>query len=156
MDENMMAVQNVQDDSIEGQLLARKTSFSSLKANTVEDKMRLFNAINTPDERLKSFVNKTIFMKDLYCETVTLQKTNPDGTIEYNDCPRIVIVDNEGTSYACVSSGVFSSLKKIISLFGVPTWETPIPITPITIDKGDRSVLSITLDENAFPKKSKK
>lgn len=122
----------------------KPTSFMcSMKAETREDKMKIFNITNNPTKRLAECVNIPIRAKDLYMEIVECEK--PDEPGEKTTCPRIVLIDENGESYQCVSFGVFNALKKIIGLIGAPTWEEPITVIPYTIQKGERSILTLKL-----------
>ena len=123
-------------------MTSRQLSFSSLQATTDEEKANLFNAINNPDERLSDCINMTINAKDLFVEIV--ECTN-DETGEKTHCPRIVIVDAEGKSYQCVSVGVYSALKKIVQIFGAPTWAKPIPLVVKQVTKGARKMLTLNI-----------
>jgi len=50
----------------------------------------------------------------------------------------VVLIDDKGVSYQCVSLGIFSALKKVFAIFGTPdTWKKPIGIKVKTIDKGN-------------------
>lgn len=117
-------------------------SFCSMTAATDEAKAKLFNAMNNPDERLSEMINRRIAAKDLYVEIVNC--TNEE-TGEVTACPRIVIIDDKGKSYQCVSIGIYSALKKIIQVFGAPTWEKPVNIEVKQITKGARKMLTLNV-----------
>lgn len=119
-----------------------RTQFTSVTAVTDEDKAKLFNAMNNPDERVSAMINKVIMAKDLYIEIVNC--TNQE-TGEVTACPRIVIIDDKGKSYQAVSIGIYSALKKVIQVFGAPTWEKPIPLEVKQITKGVRNMLTLNV-----------
>lgn len=119
-----------------------KTQFCSMVADTDKARAQLFNAMNNPDERLADCINKQINMKDLYVEVVNC--TNEE-TGETTACPRIVIIDDKNKSYQAVSIGIYSALKKIIQVFGAPTWTTPVPIEVKQITKGNRKMLTLNV-----------
>lgn len=123
-------------------LSTAQMSFCSMKAETQEEKTKLYNAMNNPDKRLGDCINKTINAKDLYVEIVSC--TNEE-TGEVTPCPRIVIIDDKGVSYQCVSIGIYSAIKKIIQVFGAPTWTTPIKLEVIQITKGNRKMLTLNV-----------
>ncbi len=123
-------------------LTSAQTQFCSMKAESDEEKAALFNAMNDPDKRLGDCINMTIQAKDLYIEVVNC---TDEQTGEVTAAPRIVIIDESGKSYQCVSVGVFSALKKIIQVFGAPTWEKPLPITIKQITKGKKSMLTLNV-----------
>lgn len=113
--------------------------FTSLKADTMEEKAMLFKAMNNPDFRLGDMINKTIEVCDVFCETVTCVNKQ---TGEPQKAPRIVLIDKNGKSYQAVSLGVFSALKKIIAVFGAPHWDTPIKLQINQVTIGERKMLT--------------
>lgn len=124
-------------------LTSRQTTFCSLTANTPKEKAMLFKAMNNPEKRVGDCINMTINAKDLFCEVVNCVNQQ---TGEVETCPRIVIIDDKGVGYQAVSLGVFSAIKKIIQVFGMPTWETPLPLVVKQITKGDRKLLTFDVD----------
>lgn len=122
-----------------------QTLVSSFKMDSMEDKLKVLKATNTPDHRIKDFVNMEITIKDIYIETVNVLQEEKDenGNDVYQTCPRTVIVDDKGESYVAVSFGVFSSVKRIVELLGNPhEWDKPIKFKVKQITKGDRSILT--------------
>ena len=56
------------------------------------------------------------------CVEIHKEDTPEEKTI----APRIVLIMEDGQSYACVSVGVFQSLKRMFTLLGTPdTWAEP-------------------------------
>ena len=55
------------------------------------------------------------------------------------------IIDDKGKSYQAVSIGIYSALRKVIQVFGAPTWEKPIPLEVKQITKGDRKMLTLNV-----------
>lgn len=118
-------------------------NYFSGQVKTPEDKKRLFNAMNNPDFRLADAVNTVIAVKDLYVEKVEMVNQE---TGEVKECPRVVLIDAEGKSYGCVSFGILGSLKKIMAIYGQPTWEEPVTVKPVFINKAnDRRILSLQM-----------
>lgn len=124
-------------------LTSRQTTFCSLKANTLAEKAMLFKAMNNPANRIGDCINMTINAKDLFCEVVNCVNQQ---TGEVQGCPRIVIIDDKGVGYQAVSLGVFSAIKKIIQVFGAPSWETPLPLVVKQITKGERKLLTFDVE----------
>lgn len=123
-------------------MTSAQLSFSSLRAETDEEKASLFNAINNPEKRLADCINMTIKAKDLYIEVVNC--TNEE-TGEVTACPRIVIIDDKGVSYQAVSLGIYSALKKVVQIFGAPTWVKPINLEVKQVTKGTRKMLTLNI-----------
>jgi len=128
--------------SLSNDVVSVSNQFTSMRAETQEEKVALYNAINNPEQRLSDCINMTLLVKDLYIEVV--ECTN-DETGERTSCPRIVIIDHEGKSYQCVSVGIYSALKKAIQIFGAPTWHEPIPFTVKQVTKGNRKMLTLNV-----------
>lgn len=123
-------------------LTGGQLAFCSLSANNKEEKAAMFNAMNNPDVRLADCINMQIPVKDLFIEVVNC--TNQE-TGETTACPRIVLIDESGKSYACVSIGIYGALKKAIQVFGAPTWEEPIVMEVKQISKGNRKMLTLNV-----------
>lgn len=133
------ALINTQDNFMTNEI---HQSFYSVKAETQEEKIKLFNSINNPKHRLADFINKKIKVKDVLVEMVELEN---ETTGEVEKCPRIILIDDKDESYQCVSLGVFSALKKIFVLFGVPTWDKAISIEIKQVTRKERKMLTLEL-----------
>ena len=123
-------------------MTSAQTQFCSMMAETKEEKAAMFNAMNNPDKRIADCINMTIAAKDLYIEVVNC--TNEE-TGEVTACPRIVIVDADGVSYQAVSIGIYSALKKVVQVFGAPTWDDPVMLEVKQITKGSRKMLTLNV-----------
>lgn len=123
-------------------LTSATMEFCSMNAETPEEKAKVFNAMNNPDNRIADCINTVINAKDLYIEVVDC--TNEE-TGEVTACPRIVIIDEKGASYQAVSLGIYSALKKVIRIFGAPTWDKPIPLEVKQVSKGTRKMLTLNV-----------
>lgn len=128
--------------NIVADMTTAKTQFTSMIAQTDEERAKLFNAMNNPDKRLADCINMEIKAKDLYIEVVNC--TNEE-TGEVTACPRIVIIDDKGVSYQAVSIGIYSALKKVIQVYGAPTWEKPVKLAVKQITKGNRKMLTLNV-----------
>ena len=92
----------------------------SIDAVDPETKAIVFNAANNPDHKVKDFVNKTIKVKDVYAEIIEIAS---EETGEITKVPRIVLID------ADVSVGMYSAIRKLVAIYGAPTWEPPLTVT---------------------------
>lgn len=106
-----------------------------------EAKKLIYNASNNPDHKIDDYINKTIALKDVFVEIIEI--ADEDGTIE--QAPRIVLIDDAGESYQCVSNGVWGSLKKLITVFGEPTYAEPINVTvkQVKVKRGTMLTLEV-------------
>jgi hypothetical protein len=121
---------------------ANLRAMCSIKAETMEEKALVFNAANNPQHKVADFINKKIILKDIYAETLELVNKE---TGEVDKAPRIVLIDEAGEAYECVSVGMFSALKKLIATFGEPTWEQPIPVVVKQEKVANGSMLTISV-----------
>lgn len=129
-----------------GELTSRSAMFSSMKADTEKEKIQLFNAMNNPEKRIGDEINMVINAKDLYCEVVDVNHVDEaTGEVTHQTLPRIVIIDDKGVGHQCVSIGIYSAMRKLIAMFGEPTWEKPIPLKVKQITKGDRKMLTLEI-----------
>lgn len=127
--------------SFTSDLTTENQAFCSFTAKTNEEKAVLFTAINNPTDSISNMINQEIMIKDVYIETVNI--TREDGT--ESQAPRVVLIDVNGNSYGCVSIGIFSAIKKIISVFGMPTWENGIVVKVTQIKRKERNILTLTM-----------
>lgn len=100
-------------------------SYCSIKGDTREALVAMYNAINSPDHKLSDFVGKKLNIKDISIERV---ENMNDETGDMVANARVVLIDDNGESYTCVSSGIYSAIKKLVAVFGEPTWEPALPV----------------------------
>lgn len=100
-------------------------SYCSIKGDTREALVAMYNAINSPDHKLSDFVGKKLNIKDISIERV---ENMNDETGDMVANARVVLIDENGESYTCVSSGIYSAIKKLVAVFGEPTWEPALPV----------------------------
>lgn len=141
--QNAPAVMEDNNNFITDLTTPAEACFCSLSPSNEKEKIALYNATNNPTARLKSMINKPIKVKDVFVEVVTC--VNKD-TGEVKKCPRTVLIDDKGKSYTAVSLGVFSALRKLFAIFGTPdTWDEPITITPIGVQKDKYEILTLSI-----------
>lgn len=118
----------------------RATMFCSLNAETAAEKKVLYNAMNSSDNKLADHVGEVIKIKDIFCETVTIIK---EDTGEKVVAPRIVLIADDGKNYNSTSFGIFNSLKKLMQVFGVPTWTEPVSVKVKQINRQQNRILTL-------------
>lgn len=125
---------------IASQVMETGMSYSSISTDSAEGKARLYNAASNPTHKLKDNVNTRILMRDVVVELAVVN--NEDG--EQVPAPRVVIIDDDGDSYASVSVGLYNSLKRLFALFGTPDmWDAPLPIIPKLVSTKKGQVLTL-------------
>ena len=125
-------------------LTANNGYYFSGSLESKADKAAFVNAVQNPDEQLKDHVNEKIEVVNVYVAPVECDSQDVPG--EKVTCPRTVLFAADGTSYSCVSKGVYNALGNILQTFGQPEeWEEPLAVIPKLVNKGDRSMLTLKL-----------
>ena len=100
--------------------------YCSIVAETEESKKQLFNALETCDALLNDCVGQEIEIRDIYVEE---REVADEETGEVRPKYRTILFDANGQTYATGSYGIFNIVKKIVSIYGLPTtWENPIKV----------------------------
>lgn len=100
--------------------------YCSIVAETEESKKQLFNALETCDALLNDCVGQEIDIKDIYVEE---REITDEETGEVKPKYRTILFDANGQTYATGSYGIFNIVKKIVSIYGLPTsWENPVKV----------------------------
>jgi hypothetical protein len=100
--------------------------YCSIVAESEESKKQLFNALETCDALLNDCVGQEIAIKDIYVEE---REITDEETGEVRPKYRTILFDESGQTYATGSYGIFNIVKKIVSIYGLPTkWENPIKV----------------------------
>lgn len=139
---SMQAV-DVDGASLIADLTSGQTAYCSMTTTDQRSKAALFNATNSTQERIGDHINEVIEVLHLYVEAV--QCTNRE-TGEVKWCPRVVLITPKGIGYQAVSTGIYSSVKKILQIFGEPgTWESPIKVKVKQLTKGEYKILTLEI-----------
>lgn len=138
-------VMKAEQTQAQGTIITRITevgdSFCTMAANTTADKAVIYNATNTGN-KVKDHINEVLTLSNIYGEIVTVTDKQ---TGEVFQCPRIVLISPDGTAYSATSKGIFTSVKKILQIFGMPdTWDTPLQVKVKQVSTApDRNVLML-------------
>lgn len=101
-----------------------------------------YNATSNPANKLKEHVNEVLALSHVSVECVEVANDDDEKVV----APRVVLITADGQSYACVSVGVYQSLKRMFTLLGTPdTWTEPVQIKPVLISTKKGQVLSLNL-----------
>lgn len=122
----------------------QRTFYCSVKAESAEDKKKLFNALESCDKLLNDCEGAEFTMKDIYIEQYLDKKDDDDdGKIKY----RTIIFADDGTTYVSTSYGIYNVLKKIFGIYGQPKdWNEGIKVKVIKRPIGNgKSTLSLVL-----------
>lgn len=104
--------------------------YCSVSESTPASKAIVYNAINNPTVKISDHVGKDIYIKDIYAEEITV-RDNETG--ELRTLTKTVLIDPDGNSFFSVAAGVFRAVKNLISIFGNPTYETPIHVKVVNV-----------------------
>lgn len=97
--------------------------YSSVKASSVDEKKKIYNALEKCDVLLNDIVGTEINVKDFYIEE--RQRTEEDeetGNVKNITKFRTILFDTEGKTYATGSYGIYNALRRIVMVYGEPTW----------------------------------
>lgn len=123
----------------------KSSVYCSVKAETMEEKKALYNALESCDVKLNDIVGQKVKVKDIYIQEYP--RVNKETGEPMTNGHRVILFDDEGKTYVTASNYFFVSLAKVINAFGDPkTWKEPleIEITKRTT-KGGNSCLSLKL-----------
>ena len=104
--------------------------YCSVSESTPASKAIVYNAINNPTVKISDHVGKDIYIKDIYAEEITV-RDNETG--ELRNLTKTVLIDPDGNSFFSVAAGVFRAVKNLISIFGNPTYETPVHVKVVNV-----------------------
>ena len=120
-------------------------TYCSVKAETMADKKKLYNALEACDVILNDIVGQKINVKDVYIQE--FPRTNKETGEPMSNGHRVILFDDKGKTYVTASNYFFVSLVKVLNAFGEPnTWKEPLAIE-ITKrpTKGGNQCLSLKL-----------
>lgn len=115
--------------------------YTSLLAESEDTALLLYKAMNNPDERLSDHINEIVTIRHIFIQPIEL----PDQeTGEVQISPRIVLISDDGTTYATISKGIYNSLKNLCTIIGTPeTWKAPVKVKVIQRTIKERKMLSL-------------
>ena len=97
------------------------TAYCSIQVETLEDKVKVYNAMSNTTESLAEHLGEEIPIRHVYVDVIQCEN---EKTGEKENCPRIVLIAADGQTFQAVSKGIFGSLKRIFQMFGTPdTWD---------------------------------
>ena len=95
---------------------SEKQCYSSMDINSKENKAKLFNATENADILAADVVGEKLTLVDVYLEK------NPrvnEETGELGHKYRTILFSKEGKTYASGSYGLYNSVVKILSIYGI-------------------------------------
>lgn len=129
--------------------------YISFTPETPAEKVRMFNAINSPDARLADFINTPITIKDVIVSKVKLSPrlNKKDGFVDEEEAApqkeedgfRVIFLDKDGKSYTATSRGIYNSVCNLRSVFGGLHFEDGLQLTVKQVSTKNGNTLTITL-----------
>lgn len=151
MSESIVAL-NVSEDLSTGS----PSAYCSIQAVDRATKAKVFNAMNNPDHRVGDYINKVIEVKDVLAEVIEMDEKDENdapvidaetGEVKRTQAIRVVLFDANGESYQAVSTGIYNAIKKLMMVYGAPTWDEPIKCEVKQISLGKNQMLTLNVVE---------
>lgn len=93
-----------------------KQMFTTMDLNKKENKAKLFNASENADVLANDCVGTKFVLSDLYIERIPrINEETGEQEIKY----RTILFDEEGKTYVTTAYGVYNTIVKIISIYGI-------------------------------------
>lgn len=103
--------------------------FSTIQVTDRASKIKLYNAISDSENALDDHKGEVLEITDMVAHPIELED---EVTKEMVQAMRVVLLDKKGTGYHAVSSGVVSSMQRIIAIVGQGPWtDEPLQIVPV-------------------------
>jgi hypothetical protein len=107
-------------------------TYSSINLATASrpEQQTFFNAIENPEEKLSSYINKRIKFSNVYMEQIFMCEYDDAGVPIPNtekEAIKTVLITPEGKGVISTSMGIARALYRMFQIFGTPdTWDAPM------------------------------
>lgn len=92
--------------------------FSTIDVTTMENKAKLFNATENADVLANDCVGEKFTLVDAYIERIpTIDEETGEQKVKY----RTILFGDDGKTYASGAYGIYNTVAKILSIYGVET-----------------------------------
>lgn len=116
--------------------------FSTLSGEDFEGKKAIARAL-TSSKPLNDSLGETIALANIIVQSVQIAD---DRTGEINEAPRVTLIDTEGNAFHATSSGLLSSVRNILGVFGEPsTWPASGLEIKVVEERGRRGYRFMTI-----------
>ena len=90
--------------------------YSSFDVESKENKAKLFNATENADALVNDCINQELVLKDVYMERIPfVDEETGEQKVKY----RTILFDDAGQSYATGAYGIYNTVAKILSIYGI-------------------------------------
>ena len=118
--------------------------FVSFRPVTAPEKARLYRAMTKPDFKIADCINQQIRLTDVFVEWVEVTDRT---TGQIDTVPRCVLFDVNGKTYAATSRGIANALERLSMVYGMPHWDTPIPVVVRQVQANERRFYTLDIAE---------
>ena len=66
-----------------------------------------------------------------------------DKTGEIRTSPRTILIDPDGNTYSATSYGIYNALRRLVAIFGAPTWENGVTVRVKQISRGANRIFTL-------------
>lgn len=123
--------------------------FSSFTPQDQQGKIRMYNAVNSSENRLADNVGKEVRIRDVIVKKVSLADRTPSGGWTEEDASRdgfrTILIDDEDKAYTATSNGVYSSVMTMYSIFGTLHFDEPLTVEVQQIKATRGSTLTLRI-----------
>ena len=114
--------------------------YCSFQPQSEDERAVLFNAMNAPDVRIADHIGQVINVRDVVVEPVEIVD---DKSGEIRTSPRVILIDTEDHTYSATSYGIYNALRRLVSIYGLPTWPNGIPVRVKQIARGANRIFTL-------------
>jgi hypothetical protein len=102
--------------------------FASMPSESFEEKVSMLDYLTNSKPIDPDALGKPLELVHYIVQPVEM---TDEQTGELRNVPRVILIDANGESFHAISGGIFSALKNISGIAGMPaTWEKPVTVTP--------------------------
>lgn len=117
--------------------------YSSLSAETFEDKLALVTAVQSSEPVDPTILNKKINWRHIIVQTPEMLN---EQTKEMERTPRMVFVADDGKAYHAFGAPLFRDVRQVLSILGEPqTWPGALPATIKKEGTGSRKYFTLKI-----------
>ena len=123
--------------------------FSSFTPQDQAGKIRMYNAVNSSENRLADIVGNQVKIRDVIVKKVALADRTPTGGWTDEDASRdgfrTILIDDEDRAYTATSNGVYSSVMTMYSIFGTLHFDEPLTVEVMQIKATRGNTLTLKI-----------
>ena len=104
---------------------------TTFEESNLETKLATFDAM-TNAVAVSDHFGTAINLRNWVIQPVEMPVDDKDPSKGTALAPRIILIDDDGSAYAAISSGILKSLENLVGVFGKPSgWPESIPVAVV-------------------------